>query len=79
MTKGKEYLVNLFEQKVNTVLDIEVDESGTICFMTMPGSSLISEIQAAFKEESLNKIYDVEDIEFVDYGNQHEYNISLLN
>lgn len=79
MTKGTEYLIELFENKVNTVIDIVIEEGGSIVFDTHAGSSLISEIQDALTEEGLNEIYNIDDIEFIDYGDQHEYIIELID
>ena len=73
-----EKLKQIFENEVNNpVIDLNYDE-GSIVFDTMPGSSLIPEIQEALTNHNLEKEFDIENIEFIDYGDQHEYIINKI-
>ena len=71
MRSEKEY-DDLFEKEVNTVIEIHLNVEGLI-FVTMAGSDLTKEIVEALESES--NIFDLDNVEFEDWGDEHLYTI----
>lgn len=65
-------LVDIFDDEVNGVVDLVINDDGSIDYYTDQGSSLKSEIRELFKDRGWDKFYNIKKIEF-ESGNYHEY------
>jgi len=68
-------LKDIFADEVNSVVDLIINDNGSIEYDTYPGSSLKSEIKELFKSRGWDKFYNIKKIEF-EGGNYHEYIIN---
>ena len=69
-------LKDIFEDEINSVVNLIINDNGSIEYDTYPGSSLKSEIKELFKSRGWDKFYNIKKIEFEGDGGGHEYIIN---